>query len=53
MISSRWQSSVRRYLPDHGATGNGHGLIYKRNPDATLQPSLRKLEAYADSAERT
>ncbi len=35
------------HLPDHGVTGNGHGLIYELNSDAALQPVLRWLEARA------
>ncbi len=36
------------HLPDHGVTGNGHGLIYELNSDAALQPVLRWLETHAD-----
>lgn len=32
------------HLPDHGVYGNGHGLIYEKNSDATLQPVLAWLE---------
>ena len=32
------------HLPDHGVTGNGHGLIYEKNSDAALQPVLAWLE---------
>ncbi len=28
------------HLPDHGVTGNGHGLIYEKNSDAALAPVL-------------
>ena len=31
------------HLPDHGVTGNGHGLIYEKNSDAALQPVLAWL----------
>ncbi len=34
------------HLPDHGVTGNGHGLIYELNSDAALQPVLRWLETH-------
>ncbi len=32
------------HLPDLGMFGNGHGLIYERNSDETIQPVLRWLE---------
>lgn len=32
------------HLPDHGVYGNGHGLIYESNSDATLQPVLDWLD---------
>ena len=32
------------HLPDHGVTGNGHGLIYESNSDAALLPVLAWLE---------
>ena len=35
------------HLPDHGVTGNGHGLIYENNSDAALQPVLAWLERHA------
>ena len=35
------------HLPDHGVTGNGHGLIYEKNSDAALQPVLAWLERHA------
>ena len=35
------------HLPDHGVYGNGHGLIYEKNSDQTLQPVLLWLEAHA------
>ena len=35
------------HLPDHGVTGNGHGLIYEKNSDAALTPVLRWLERHA------
>ena len=38
------------HLPDHGVTGNGHGLIYERNSDAALQPVLAWLERHAGAA---
>ena len=28
------------HLPDHGVTGNGHGLIFEKNSDEALQPVL-------------
>lgn len=34
-------------LPDHGVTGNGHGLIYEKNSDAALKPVLDWLERHA------
>ena len=37
------------HLPDHGVTGNGHGLIYEKNSDAALQPVLAWLERHADA----
>ena len=37
----------RLHLPDHGITGNGHGLIYEKNSDHALQPVLRWLEQHA------
>ena len=37
----------RLHLPDFGITGNGHGLIYEKNSDLTLQPVLEWLEQYA------
>ncbi len=36
------------HLPDHGVTGNGHGLIYERNSDAALRPVLAWLDRLAD-----
>ena len=38
------------HLPDHGVTGNGHGLIYERNSDAALAPVLAWLERHAGAA---
>lgn len=38
------------HLPDHGITGNGHGLIYEKNSDAALQPVLAWLEHHASAA---
>ena len=38
------------HLPDHGVTGNGHGLIYERNSDAALKPVLDWLERHAGAA---
>ena len=38
------------HLPDHGVTGNGHGLIYEKNSDAALQPVLAWLERHAGAA---
>ena len=35
------------HLPDLGIHGNGHGLIYEKNSDATIQPVLRWLEEHA------
>lgn len=35
------------HLPDHGVTGNGHGLIYEKNSDAALRPVLEWLDAHA------
>lgn len=34
------------HLPVHGVHGNGHGLIYKKNSDAALEPILRWLEQH-------
>ena len=34
------------HLPDHGVTGNGHGLIYERNSDVALKPVLDWLERH-------
>ena len=39
-------------LPDHGVTGNGHGLIYERNSDAALRPALAWLDLHAGCAPR-
>ena len=39
-------------LPDHGVTGNGHGLIYERNSDAALRPVLAWLDLHAGCAPR-
>ena len=38
------------HLPDHGVTGNGHGLIYEKNSDAALAPVLAWLERHASAA---
>ena len=38
------------HLPDHGVTGNGHGLIYERNSDDALRPVLAWLNCHADAA---
>ncbi len=38
------------HLPDHGVTGNGHGLIYEKNSDAALQPVLDWLDAHVGTA---
>ncbi len=38
------------HLPDHGVTGNGHGLIYEKNSDAALAPVLAWLERHAGAA---
>ena len=35
------------HLPDHGVTGNGHGLIYEANSDAALGPVLGWMAAHA------
>ena len=35
------------HLPDHGVSGNGHGLIYEKNSDAALAPVLAWLERHA------
>ena len=35
------------HLPDHGVTGNVHGLIYERNSDAALQPVPAWLKRHA------
>ncbi len=35
------------HLPDLGIHGNGHGLIYEKNSDQTIQPVLRWLENLA------
>ena len=35
------------HLPDHGVTGNGHGLIYELNSDAALKPVLDWLDRHA------
>ena len=35
------------HLPDHGVTGNGHGLIYEKNSDAALAPVLAWLDRLA------
>ena len=40
------------HLPDHGVTGNGHGLIYERNSDAALRPVLAWLDLHAGCAPR-
>ena len=40
------------HLPDHGVSGNGHGLIYEKNSDAALRPVLAWLERLA-GADRT
>ncbi len=37
------------HLPDHGVTGNGHGLIYEKNSDAALAPVLAWLERHAEA----
>ena len=34
------------HLPDHGVTGNGHGLIYEKNSDAALKPVLAWLDTH-------
>ena len=39
------------HLPDHGVTGNGHGLIYEKNSDAALAPVLAWLERQTDTPE--
>ena len=38
------------HLPDHGVTGNGHGLIYEKNSDAALKPVLDWLERHGGTA---
>lgn len=40
------------HLPDHGVFGNGHGLIYEKNSDATLQPVLAWLSSQTASRDR-
>jgi len=35
------------HLPDPGAPGNGHGLIYEKNSGAALQPVLAWLGGQA------
>ena len=40
------------HLPDHGVTGNGHGLVYERNSDAALLPVLAWLDRHASHAPR-
>ena len=36
------------HLPDRGIYGNGHGLIYEKNSDETLQPVLCWLDEYVN-----
>ena len=38
------------HLPDLGIRGNGHGLIYEKNSDETIQPVLRWLATHAANA---
>ena len=41
------------HLPDHGVTGNGHGLIYEKNSDAALAPVLGWLDRLAGAGKNT
>ena len=38
------------HLPDHGVTGNGHGLIYETNSDAALPPVVGWLERHVGAS---
>ncbi len=38
-------------LPALGIHGNGHGLIYEKNSDETIQPVLKWLETNVKAAE--
>ena len=43
MLKAGGAAAELLHLPDHGVTGNGHGLIYEKNSDAALQPVLAWL----------
>ena len=48
-LSNAGASAELLNLPDHGVYGNGHGLIYEKNSDATLAPILKWLEQHFPS----
>ena len=37
-------------LADHGIHGNGHGLMFEANSEATIEPILRWLDGSLESA---
>ena len=47
MLKAGGAAAELLHLPDHGVTGNGHGLIYEKNSDAALQPVLAWVERHA------
>jgi pimeloyl-ACP methyl ester carboxylesterase len=47
-------ADVRRlHLPDHGITGNGHGLIFEANSDETVKPVIDWILATLRTRGRT
>ena len=49
MLKAGGAAAELLHLPDHGVTGNGHGLIYEKNSDAALRPVLAWLDRLKDS----
>ena len=50
MLKAGGAAAELLHLPDHGVTGNGHGLIYEKNSDSALVPVLAWLERHASAA---
>lgn len=52
MLKDAGAAAELLHLPDHGVTGNGHGLIYEKNSDEALQPVLRWIADHIERAAR-
>ena len=41
------------HLPDHGITGNGHGLTFESNSDRTIEPVIGWITEHAHAPQRS